>query len=135
MTQLPSNEKNCLMKKAAPLLVLALLVFALAACGEEERPQRSMLFDVDPGGGNAYSLGTEASTRSGDVRIRFTNRQPEPHDVSIEDADGELLGKTDVIVNNETSTTIPLDPGEYTFYCSVDGHRDEGMEGTLTVRE
>lgn len=122
------------MKLVVSVLSCALLALAFAACGDEERPQTSVLFDVDPGGGNAYSLGTEASAKAGDLKIRFTNRQPEPHNVSIENADGEELGQTDVITEGETSTTIAIDPGEYTFYCSVDGHRDEGMEGTLTVK-
>jgi plastocyanin len=32
------------------------------------------------------------------------------------------------------SKKIDLKPGKYTFYCSITGHRAQGMEGTLTVK-
>lgn len=28
----------------------------------------------------------------------------------------------------------PIEPGEYVFYCTVEGHREAGMEGTLVVQ-
>jgi uncharacterized cupredoxin-like copper-binding protein len=54
--------------------------------------------------------------------------------VAIEDSSGETVGKTDVISDSSTSTTVDLKPGTYTFYCTVPGHREGGMEGTLTVK-
>ncbi len=39
-------------------------------------------------------------------------------------------GSTDTVL-----VTIPDDaePGDYVFYCSIPGHRESGMEGTLTI--
>jgi plastocyanin len=32
------------------------------------------------------------------------------------------------------SKKVDLKPGTYTFYCSITGHRAQGMEGTITVK-
>lgn len=91
-------------------------------------------FDVeaDPGGGLAYTT-DEATVKAGKVPVNFTNSSPVPHDVRIEDEGGKDLGGTEVITESNESTSVQLKPGEYTFYCSVPGHRQGGMEGTLTA--
>ena len=32
------------------------------------------------------------------------------------------------------SKKIDLKPGKYVFYCDIPGHRQQGMEGTITVK-
>jgi plastocyanin len=91
-------------------------------------------FDVeaDPSGGLAYTT-DEATVSPGKVTVNFTNSSPVPHDVRIEDDSGKDLGGTEVISESTESTQVNLKPGDYTFYCSVPGHRQGGMEGTLTA--
>lgn len=72
-------------------------------------------------------------TEAGKVEIDFNNPAAIEHDVKVEQ-DGEQLGGTEVITQSETSATVELQPGDYTFYCSVPGHREAGMEGPLTAR-
>jgi plastocyanin len=70
---------------------------------------------------------------AGEVTIGFDNPAAIEHDVAIE-ADGEEIAKSDLVSESSTEVTADLEPGEYIFYCSVPGHREGGMEGTLTVR-
>ena len=64
------------------------------------------------------------------MTIEFTNPQSLSHDVKVEDASGEEVGATELIADSKTTaTTDSLKPGDYTFYCSVPGHREAGMEG------
>lgn len=69
----------------------------------------------------------------GKITLVMFNPSSEIHNISIEgngvDEKGELAGEGDT-----SRVTVVLEPGEYTFYCSVPLHRDGGMEGTLTVR-
>lgn len=67
------------------------------------------------------------------VRLVFTNTGSAPHDFRIE----ELGIGTKVIKAGETDTIEFQTPsgGEYTFFCSVPGHRQAGMEGKLEVTE
>jgi plastocyanin len=86
---------------------------------------------ADPNGDLAFTE-DEATAKAGKVTVDFTNSSPVPHDVRIE-GDGKDIGGTEVISESNESAKVDLKPGEYTFYCSVPGHRQAGMEGTLAV--
>jgi uncharacterized cupredoxin-like copper-binding protein len=67
------------------------------------------------------------------VTIEFDNQAAIEHDVAIEQ-DGEEIAKSDLVSQGTAEVSADLEPGEYVFYCSVPGHREGGMEGTLTVK-
>jgi plastocyanin len=90
-------------------------------------------FEADPSGALAFTTDS-ATAKAGEVTINFTNSSPVPHDVAIEDSSGETIAETETLAEGSDSTTADLKPGEYTFYGSVPGHRQGGMEGTLTVK-
>lgn len=140
------------MKKAPVLLVaLALALFGLAACGDDDDEDTTPSADTATtettagGGGGAGGTveisttegtsydETSAQTQAGSVTVSYDNQADVPHDVTIEDESGNELGATDLITASTAETTVELQPGTYTFYCSVPGHREQGMEGTLTV--
>src|SRR6266540_2186985 len=75
----------------------------------------------------------QLEAKSGNVTIDFDNPSPLTHDVCLEGSSGEI-GCSDMIAQGAASLSEDLKPGKYTFYCSVDGHRAAGMEGTLTVK-
>jgi uncharacterized cupredoxin-like copper-binding protein len=43
--------------------------------------------------------------------------------------DGNTVSKGGV-----STVSANLKPGKYEFYCPVDGHKQAGMKGTLTIK-
>jgi plastocyanin len=89
--------------------------------------------EADPTGQLAFTT-TKATAKAGKVTVNFTNSSPVPHDVKIEDSSGQEVGGTEVVSEGSDSAEVELKPGTYTYYCSIPGHREAGMEGTLTVK-
>jgi plastocyanin len=72
----------------------------------------------------------QAAAPAGELKVEMPNKSGTPHDIVI---DGK--GKGEVVQNGGTSEfTATFDAGKYTYYCSVPGHREAGMQGTLTVK-
>jgi plastocyanin len=137
-------------RRALPLLLVAALALGLAACGGggNEAATTSSAATTAPsgggGGGSTVKLAADPSgalkfdttsleATAGKVTIDFTNDSSLPHNVKLEGPGVEDEG-TDTIKGSSTSVTLDLQPGTYTFFCSVDGHRAAGMEGTLVVK-
>jgi plastocyanin len=79
----------------------------------------------------AYEF-TEATAEPGDLTIESPNPSGTPHNIALEGNGVDEVGE--VVTNGGVSTIeATVEAGEYTYYCSVPGHREGGMEGTLTV--
>ena len=76
---------------------------------------------------------TTLTSKPGKVTIDFDNPSALEHDVAIEQ-DGKQIAISETIAKGKTSVSADLAPGAYTFLCTVPGHAEAGMEGTLTVK-
>jgi plastocyanin len=57
------------------------------------------------------------------------------HNIAVQQGtSGPVLGASGFVSSGTTSVNVTLKPGTYTFFCQVPGHRQAGMEGTLTVK-
>jgi plastocyanin len=86
---------------------------------------------ANPSGALSYDT-KQLSGKTGKVTIDFTNSSPLEHNVTIAEG-SKVLGATPTFTGSSKTLTLDLKPGTYTFYCSVPGHRQAGMEGTLTI--
>jgi cytochrome c oxidase subunit 2 len=86
---------------------------------------------ADESGALRFDL-EELSADAGEVTLSMPNPSPVPHNIAIKGNGVDAVGP--VVSTNGTSTvTTELEAGTYTFYCSVPGHEEGGMTGTLTV--
>lgn len=143
------------MKRSALLIVLLLGIVALSACSSGSAEYTVTATDL------AYDKDRLEATAGQPVQIVLQNQGSLQHDFSIM----EMPHTGEIVVEEETgdmdehdmemsemgivpeihvatpaggSGTIqftPSQPGEYEFFCTVPGHKEAGMVGTLVVKE
>jgi plastocyanin len=128
-----------MIRRALPtVLTLLLLVLGLSACGggdgdEDGGPAgggTTLELAADPGGGFSFDKKT-LEAPAGTITIHLTNDASIPHDIGVKGNGVDEV--SDTVTQGDVSLTVELEPGTYTFYCSVPGHEAGGMKGTLTV--
>jgi plastocyanin len=140
-----SDGRARLVMLTTALLVAATLTAAVVTAGKEGQaeggpsgpagtvaPSSSLQLTADPTGQLAYDK-KHAAVKAGKLAIRFVNTSTLPHNVTIAKG-AKVLALTKTIQGATTTATANLPPGNYVFFCSVDAHRQAGMQGTLTVR-
>jgi plastocyanin len=86
---------------------------------------------IDAIDGTAFQS-TAATAPAGQLTVKMPNKSSIGHDIGLHGVSG-AQGK--VVQQGGTSTfSVSLKPGKYTFFCSVPGHEEAGMKGTLTVK-
>lgn len=73
------------------------------------------------------------TAKAGAVTIAYDNPSPVEHNVAVE-LGTEIVGQSDFITGEAAEVTVELTKGKYTYFCAVGGHREGGMQGTLTVK-
>jgi plastocyanin len=132
-------------------VVLSVGVIGVAAgCGDDDDDSgdsaatTSSTTAADSGGGETSVAMTEyefdpddLSVASGDT-IDLTNDGQIPHNMTIVEGEptggGAEIAASDDIAGGDTGTlSVDAEPGEYGFLCTIPGHAEDGMVGTIKV--
>jgi plastocyanin len=106
-------------------------VGAATAEGTAEAENGSLEIPADPGGALAYVF-ADAKAPAGQLTIDSPNESSVPHNIALEGSGVNEVGP--VVQGGDVSTIeVSVKAGEYTFFCTVTGHREAGMAGKLTV--
>lgn len=120
------------------VLVIALLV---AACGGDEQGTDTDTPDADNGGNEAVEITVSATEFAFDpdpvevpagvpVTLALVNDGLVEHDLTIDSIGLVILAQPGETVRE----TVTFEPGTYEIHCTVPGHHEAGMVGSLVAR-
>ena len=124
------------------LISVLLLAVVIAACGGNNRPDSQVANrdSTSPDGGTTVNVVAEefkftldsSQLDAGVNTFVVKNNGSMPHDFEI--SGNGIKQKTEKINPGQlTELTVELEPGTYTYICTIPGHEELGMKGTFTV--
>jgi len=129
--------------------VAAVGILALAGCGEKRETgtgagSTSTTPSTTPSGPAAATVNVKETefkldpsspkvAKAGVVEFKVSNAGSTEHALEVEGPSGEQRTQP---IEPGKSTSLKVDlskPGTYEWYCPIDGHKDQGMKGEITV--
>jgi len=134
----------------AVLASVALVGFAVGCGGdddEETTASAPATTTTAAGGGGATTVEmsefefdpSDVEVSAGDT-ITLDNTGQIPHNFTIVEGNdplgggAELAASDDVDAGDTGELTVDVEPGQYSFLCTIPGHAEDGMTGTITVK-
>jgi plastocyanin len=122
----------------AALLIVSSLLLAACGGGGDDGGETGGTATSEDGGAATFTVdakefvfdpATLSVPADEEVTVEIVNGGTVEHDFTIDEASVKIATPATETV----SGSFTVAAGTYTFYCSVPGHREAGMEGTLTA--
>ena len=131
------------MRSKALIALIVLVPLTFAACGgddDETSETSAETTTAAAGGGGTVDISetefaldpADATVPAGTVTINVTNDGATTHNLEVE-GDGVEEITDDLEPGASGKLALDLQPGSYEMYCAIGDHKEQGMEGTLTV--
>lgn len=125
----PLSRRTLLRRSALLALSLPVVSAALAACGGGGGGGKTTIEMSE----YKFSPNTLTASPGATVQVTLKNAGSLQHDFHV-----DVVNVTSNLVDPgksvDFSFTAPSQPGQYQFWCTVPGHKELGMVGTLTVK-
>jgi uncharacterized cupredoxin-like copper-binding protein len=118
------------------IVAVGAFVLVIAACGSSgssaayKQPTGPAVETVQIQSGNTFFKPTQLNVKPGIIAIDLKNESG-THDLVIKGLPGFMLDVSGS--GSKASGKVDLKKGSYQFYCTIPGHKEAGMQGTITV--
>jgi plastocyanin len=108
-------------------MLAAVEIFGASSEGEAAAGKKVTVVEVE------YKITMPKTTlTAGSYTFEVENKGKIPHNLTIA-GPGATERTQDISAGKSASLTVELKPGNYDFYCSITGHKQQGMDQKVTV--